>query len=37
MNFDTPFGAVTLCYPITEAEAGSSLVGPFPPPTPTKA
>ena len=37
VNFNTPFGYVTLCDPITEREAGGSLVGPFPPPTPTKA
>ena len=36
VNFDTPFGAVTICNPITEAEAGGSLVGPFAS-TPTKA
>jgi|ERR1035438_2455811 hypothetical protein len=37
VNYNTPFGAVTICDPITEREAGGSLVGPFPPPRPTKA
>ena len=37
VNFNTPFGYVTLCDPlcdpITEAEAGAPLIGAFSPPT----